>query len=127
MTILGDIKRALGGAGKRRRSRHRNPGRSRRFFWLRIGDQGEYEHFDTPWDAGNELGTVIEGIGWADRLPAAGALEWIPRGLFVGPFQDDDYVSAYWGDKDAQPTARPHPTGTEKGAFQRGFYEGIDS
>jgi hypothetical protein len=64
--------------------------------WVRLGDQGEYEDFDTLEDAAEYL-SIEFGIKEVDR--------WVEKGFEGGGYTGGNYVSIYWGDDDAQPTA----------------------
>lgn len=67
------------------------------FVWIRTGDAGEYEAFDSPEDAGAAI---------ADLLPAPFDAARTMRGFAVpGCFEGENYVSAFWGDRDAEYSA----------------------
>ena len=78
------------------------------YVWLRIGDQGDYEKFDSPEEAAQELGQYT-----SDR-----EIKFTSLGVCVGPFQGDNYVSLFWGDDDAQPVGDAELSDLEKEAFQ---------
>ncbi len=64
--------------------------------WVRLGDQDEYQDFDTIEDAAEYLHDEF-GIKEVDR--------WVDKGFEGGGYKGGDYVSLFWGDADAQPTA----------------------
>lgn len=64
--------------------------------WVRLGDQSEYEEFDTLEDAAEYLRTEF-GIEEVDS--------WVEKGFEGGGYLGQNYVSMFWGDADAQPTA----------------------
>ncbi len=89
--------------------------------WMRMGDQGDYESFDSPWSAGNGIGMFYAEH---DRMPdvkkyGSYGVEVAPG--FLGPY---NYVSLFWGDADAQPTKEL--TLNEIKQFISGLSEGSD-
>ena len=65
------------------------------YVWVRLGDVAEYENFDTPLEAGKEVGR---------RLPKkpVPTLKFVSGGVEIEPhFAGRNYVSLYWGDQDA--------------------------
>ena len=70
--------------------------------WMRVGDQGEYESFDSLDEAVEELHSYLDMddqcIGHDVNRYTGPALV----GIEVGQFQGDNGVSLYWGDDDAQ-------------------------
>jgi len=69
--------------------------------WMRMGDQGEYEAFDSPWDAGNEIGMFYAEHDQMPDVKKYGRYGVEVDPGFLGPY---NYVSLFWGDDDAQPT-----------------------
>jgi hypothetical protein len=59
-------------------------------YWLRIGDNGEYESFD-------------DLAGAIDRLAGAGlVLGWVAGGVQTEAYRGNNYVSFFWGDDCAE-------------------------
>jgi len=85
--------------------------------WIRIGDLDEYHDFDTPYDAGLEVG---QRIGKPEPL----AFHYRAAGVSIPPnFVVNNYISLFWGDKDAQWTR--DLTNAEKRQFEDGVGKGI--
>lgn len=77
--------------------------------WMRKGDAGDYESFDAPYDAGEDIGYLLSlpgrESGPKQRKPVVKRSQ--TYGVSVAPyFVGDNYVSLFWGDADAQPTRR---------------------
>jgi len=87
--------------------------------WIRIGDLDEYHDFDTPYDAGVEVGQRI-GVGKPEPL----AFYYRAAGVSIPPsFVVNNYISLFWGDGDAQWIR--DLTDSEKRQFEEGVGEGI--
>ena len=86
--------------------------------WMRVGDQDDYHNFDSPHDAGYILGDILSVTGQPDRTPVRHGV----YGIAIAAYQDMDYVSLYWGDKNAEPLAEL--TDTDLEAFESGIAEG---
>lgn len=69
------------------------PGSSK-LLWLRVGDGGDYHSFDDI-DAAVEFLNSI-GVGRIEGWTKAGA------GFTTCNYWGHDYISCYWGDKNAQ-------------------------
>lgn len=75
--------------------------------WMRIGDQGEYESFRDPHEAGEKFAPFLdkleqfEGLDLVrDAFPPGRPTDTI--GFMVpGLFEGNNYVSLYWGDQEA--------------------------
>ena len=67
--------------------------------WVRIGDMGEYESFDSLDDA----------LDYLNELSAGQVTGWVEGGMGVGietvNYYGYDFVSLFWGDDDANLTA----------------------
>ncbi len=75
-----------------------------RYVWVRMGDNAEYEKFDSPYDAGIAVGASIMGKATTFRFH--------DLGVDIPPAYDGhNYVSLFWGDKDAQPIAEKMTVG----------------
>lgn len=100
-----------------------NPASKRgKWVWIRIGDQDDYNKFDSPFDAGDRLGAVFSSH---DHLPTVSRHG--DKGINVGSLSDYNYVSLFWGDSDAQPMARAKLTDAELRDFRAGMREGFSS
>jgi hypothetical protein len=62
--------------------------------WLRVGDAGDYQTFDATDDAANHL--AEHGVRKITRH--------IKYGVTADDFHGNNYISAFWGGPDAQPT-----------------------
>jgi hypothetical protein len=87
--------------------------KSGKFVWVRAGDNATYEPFDTPQEAGEWLGQIT-----CDRKVAYRE----PQGVEIGPFKGLNYVSLFWGYKDADPVPNS-AGGPALGARQRKEFE----
>ncbi len=67
--------------------------------WVRVGDMGEYESFDSLDDA----------LDYLNMLKAGEVTGWVEGGMGVGietvNYHGYDFVSLFWGDDDANLTA----------------------
>ena len=91
--------------------------------WMRVGDQGDYESFDNPYDAGYDISPYFEALR-VKRLPKVsryGVYGVEVGDSFVGPY---NYVSLFWGDNDAQPTR--DISSADISHFRAGLSEGLD-
>lgn len=61
--------------------------------WLRIGDTGEYEEFDSLDDALEYLNAL--GVGQVEG--------WQQYGFVTPNYHGQDYISIFWGEQDANP------------------------
>ncbi len=87
--------------------------------WIRLGDLAEYEAFDTPYDAGFNVGERI-GVGKPEPL----AFHYRAAGVSIPPiFVGNNYISLFWGDEDAQWVR--DLTNIEKRQFEDGVGKGI--
>mgnify|MGYP003149912856 CR=1 FL=1 len=70
------------------------------YVWMRVGDQGDYESFNSVDEAGYDLAQYLDPDAcYHDvRRYKGPALTGIEVGCYVGY----DAVSLYWGDDDAQ-------------------------
>lgn len=89
--------------------------------WMRLGDVGDYEVVDSPYDAGYRVGGFYEEV--------EPEIKWTRRmGVEVAPgFTNYNYVSLFWGDDDAQPLwplEKAGLTASQKAKFKRGVLEG---
>ena len=91
--------------------------------WIRLGDQGDYESYDSPNDAGIAVGDFM-GVTGQSMTPIGRANT---MGVTVGSFQGDDYISLFWGDDDAQPVKRAVLSDKELSQFESGILEGMAS
>ena len=68
--------------------------------WVRVGDTGEYESFDSLDDA----------LDYLNELSAGHVIGWVDGGIGVGietaNYHGYDFISFFWGDDDANLTAR---------------------
>jgi len=83
--------------------------------WLRLGDNADYEPYESVADAGEYVGQHT-----SDRDPAFRSM-----GLSLTGFEGENYISLFWGDNDAQPLPGVHSqlTGEEQKAFIYGLHE----
>jgi len=68
--------------------------------WLRLGDAGEYEPFDTPEEAASDIAVVFR----TDRpLNIVRARHTGVEGIDIvgSAYEGENAVSLYWGDDDA--------------------------
>jgi|GEM_PF-1997322 len=87
------------------------------YVWIRMGDMGGYEKFDSPYDAGKEV-----GLYYLDRVDD---FEFIEMGISISPgYTGMNYISLFWGDEDAQPTR--DLSEEEKAEFLRGLRKGFE-
>lgn len=81
----------------------------RALFWIRIGDGAEYESYSSHTEGAYALADYFAQMGKADWDPYDYPLNfglddfyWIDGGFVSKPyFENNNYISAYWGDKDA--------------------------
>ena len=68
--------------------------------WVRVGDMGQYESFDSLDDA----------LDYLNELKAGEVTGWVYGGMGVGietvNYHGYDFISLFWGDDDANLTAR---------------------
>jgi len=89
------------------------------FVWTRVGDPGEYEKADTPYQAGIEVGKMV-----ALRPCKQVAFRYIRTGVEIAPyFVQDDYIGLYWGDKDSH--WNKDLSSYERREFERGVEEQV--
>ena len=83
--------------------------------WVRIGDMGEYESFDSLDDA----------LDYLNELSAGQVTGWVEGGMGVGietvNYHGYDFVSLFWGDDDANLTA--HLDADERMDVEEGLKE----
>ena len=95
--------------------------KEKEYVWTRLGDLYEYDKFLSPRYAGLAVGSSFSPeIKFSDlsfNYKSAG-VEISPR--FTGP----NYISLYWGDRDAQWIR--DLSNTEKREFERGVKEGLE-
>jgi hypothetical protein len=90
----------------------------RKLFWVRVGDQADYESFYSIPEAAYHVAELFSMV--ADSAPRGISWRKEGSGFSVHPkFIGQNYISAYWGDKDAQPTA--WLTRKEQGKFNAAF------
>lgn len=89
--------------------------------WMRMGDGGEYEDFDSPFDAGDRIGIFFSEDSKMPIVSKHGAYGVEVEPHFPGPY---NYVSLFWGDDDAQPIRGL--TADELAQFKSGIAEGAD-
>jgi hypothetical protein len=83
--------------------------------WVRVGDAGEYESFDSLGDALAHLNDLSVGQvdHWIDGGPGVG---------FATPnYHGHDFISLFWGDDDANLTA--HLDADERSDVEAGLEE----
>ena len=73
--------------------------RTKEYVWMRLGDVGEYDSFLSPYDAGLSVGSSFPpGIKFGVL-----SFNYVSAGVEISPeFTGRNYISIYWGDKDAQ-------------------------
>lgn len=72
--------------------------------WMRAGDAGDYEPFDSMFDAGSDLGNYLGVLEVLDSPRSLTVTKRGNYGVVVPPsFTGYNYVSLFWGDEDAQP------------------------
>uniref|UniRef100_A0A6M3JGA9 Uncharacterized protein n=1 Tax=viral metagenome TaxID=1070528 RepID=A0A6M3JGA9_9ZZZZ len=86
--------------------------------WLRLGDQGDYKDFDTPYDAGVEIGLVC--------TCNTAEVRFRDKGIEVDHFISDNYISLYWGDDDAQPANDANLNESDRLDLLVGIKEGLN-
>jgi len=83
--------------------------------WVRVGDMGEYESFDSLDDA----------LDYLNMLKAGEVTGWVEGGMGVGietvNYHGYDFVSLFWGDESANLTA--HLDSDEKAEVEAGIEE----
>lgn len=79
-------------------------------YWIRLGDSGDYEVFDTVEEAAEQY--VIECI------PENLDLRWRTSGFEDDHFQGDDYVSLFVGDSICRPDKTRDLSDEEKELFE---------
>ena len=72
--------------------------------WMRIGDNADYHDFGSMFEAGSELGGLLD-MASPDGLTKVPVIRKSHRfGLDVEPsFINYNYISLFWGDDDARP------------------------
>ena len=84
---------------RKRRAGMHECGYPKLLIWVRIGDMGEYESFDSLDDA----------LDYLNELKAGEVTGWVEGGMGVGietvNYHGYDFVSIFWGDDDANLTA----------------------
>jgi len=81
--------------------------------WVRLGDGDEYHSFDGPFEAGEHVGEVTR-----DRHPV-----FQSKGVSLGGFSGQNYISLYWGNQRSEPLARAELSPQERQEFIRGLNE----
>jgi hypothetical protein len=83
--------------------------------WVRVGDMGEYESFDSLDDA----------LDYLNELKAGHVTGWIDGGMGVGietvNYHGYDFISLFWGDDNANLTA--HLDADERTEVEEGLEE----
>ena len=83
--------------------------------WVRVGDMGEYESFDSLDDA----------LDYLNELKAGQVTGWVEGGMGVGietvNYHGYDFISLFWGDDDANLTA--HLDADERMEVEEGLEE----
>jgi hypothetical protein len=91
--------------------------------WMRMGDNDDYHDFDSMFSAGSELGGYLDSISQEDNIPMPKVLLYGDMGVGVSPgFEGLNYISLFWGDKDAQLTKKHTRADIEE--FKRGIRDG---
>ena len=92
--------------------------------WLRLGDNSDYESFDSPFDAGFTIGGVLSVVG----APVVDTKEvrYRPMGIEVGGFAENNYISLFWGDDDARPVNEANLNESDKLDLLAGIEEGMN-
>jgi hypothetical protein len=74
-------------------------GHPKLLLWVRVGDMGQYESFDSLDDA----------LDYLNELSAGQVTGWVDGGMGVGietvNYHGYDFISLFWGDDDANLTA----------------------
>jgi len=92
--------------------------------WMRMGDNDDYNSFDSPYDAGIQLGSILNCNGQVTESPT---LKYRSLGVEAEGFCGDNYISLFWGNDDAQPVNESELNQSEKLDFEQGLLEGINS
>ena len=83
--------------------------------WVRVGDMGQYESFDSLDDA----------LDYLNELKAGEVTGWVDGGMGVGietvNYHGYDFISLFWGDDDANLTA--HLDADERMEVEEGLEE----
>ena len=69
---------------------------SKQYVWIRLGDNADYEHYETV----NKAALAV-----AEALPETwtGIVKWRSAGVVLPPhYKGRNYVSVYWGDRDGE-------------------------
>lgn len=82
--------------------------------WVRMGDSGDYEAFDTPYDAGVDIAQYT-----SDRKP-----RYTDMGIELADWTGLNYISLFWGDKDAQPVGDANLSESDRMDFEQGLLDG---
>lgn len=86
-----------------------------KYIWVRVGDTGEYESFDSLNDA----------LDYLNELSAGQVTRWVDGGMGVGietvNYHGYDFISLFWGDDDADLTA--HLNDAERAEVEAGLEE----
>jgi len=86
------------------------------YVWIRMGDTGEYEKFDSPYDAGEDVGS---------RLREVENFKFMGMGIRIYPgYSGRNYISLFWGDEEAQPTR--DLSDEERSEFLQGLRKGFE-
>ena len=75
--------------------------RKYKYYWIRIGDGGDYQQFDSPWEAGYEIGRVMGGFG-IDRRATVKRRGDMGIQILNTEFQSNNYISLYRGGLQAE-------------------------
>ena len=87
------------------------------YVWVRLGNIAEYKKYYTPYEAGEEVKSVIKSI-YPSYEPKI--YTYIQEGVEITPFYTrQNYVFLFWGDYNAQYSR--DLTSEEKESFRRGF------
>jgi len=91
--------------------------------WVRMGDRDDYHSFETPYDAGYEIGLYYD-------LPLAdiGGMDFMPNycsrfGCEMIWFEGANYISLFWGDNDAQDATKLNAS--DRLDFEQGIRDGL--
>ena len=88
--------------------------------WTRLGDQGDYEDYDTPYDAGIKIGEVYSILEpFEDEVKP----RYRGKGYELPGFEGNNYISLFWGDYDAQDSVELNES--DKLDFESGLTEGL--
>jgi len=77
------------------------------YVWVRIGDNGDYEKFNSIEDAAEH---IVESTQQNE-------IRWRNMGIEMPNYEGDNYISLYWGDDDAQPADEPNLSRLERWGF----------